>query len=151
MYSTSPIPSSDQVKYLELVFYLLLVNKEDFFPRLTCKSSEHRLSCHALPPNTPQVQPQESDLNLKVREYRRKMGFGSLSTPSEGSEIVLDQSKVDQHIRGVQAHLEAMIQSGLHHMRKNELWKRMLYGVSTSPDTKSVSSVGCGVCNSGCD
>ena len=145
MMYTDPDKSTDNVRYLELVFYLLLVNKEDIFPRLTCSGPHLRASCHPLPPNTPQSEPgaEESDLHLKVMEHRRKMGFGSLATPSAASQIVLDRERVDQQMHGVQTHLEAMIQKALHNMRKDELWKRMVYGIhegrSVSPSTRTIS------------
>lgn len=65
------------------------------------------------------------------------MGFGSLATPSAASQLMLDKDKLEQHLQSVQAHLEGIIQNGLHHMRKDELWKRMLYGSgSTGMETK---------------
>lgn len=65
------------------------------------------------------------------------MGFGSLATPSAACEQMLDQDKVEQQLHSVQTHLEGIVREGLHHMRKNELWKRMLYGSSnTGPDSR---------------
>ena len=132
MYSR-PHPSADEVQYLRLEFYLLLVNTRDYFP---CLLSPHVSSAtsHTFPLAGPQ---EESDLNLKVREHLRKMGFG-LSTLSVASQV-LDEVKVQDQLRAVCTHLEAVVQEALHHMRKNELWKRMLYGVPHSNDGKTVS------------
>ena len=118
------------------MFYLLLVNTEDLFPCLTCP--ELPGSCHALPPTVPAGE--KSDLNLKVREHRRKMGYGLMSTPSVASQLVLDKTKVQGQLQIVRTHLETVVQSALHHMKKDELWKRMLYGVPhTSEGSKAVS------------
>ena len=127
-------PSSDHVQYLQLVFYLLLVNTEDLFPCLV--SPEVTASCHAIPPTAIS---EESDLNLKVREYRRKMGYGLLSTPSVASQLVLNEAKVEGQMHEVRTHLERVVQDALHHMRKDELWKRMLYGISHTNEGKAVS------------
>ncbi len=133
--------SSDQVQYLQLVFYLLLVNKEDLFPCLTSPSPQHSASCHALPPTAPQreaEEEEESDLHLKVQEHRRKMGYGIRPSGSPASQLVLDKEKVEGQIHAVRTHLESVIQNALHHMKKDELWKRMLYGASHSSEGKTV-------------
>lgn len=115
---------ADNAEYLvDLQFYLLLVNKEDYFPRLTSSSPGLLASRHPDP-----VDSDESDLNLKVREHRRKMGFGPLAATSVAS--LLDHDKVEQQLQGVRAYLESIINDTQHHMRKNDLWKRMLYGNS---------------------
>ena len=134
--------SSDEVQYLQLIFYLLLVNKEDLFPCLTSTSPLHMASCHALPPTAPQREAEEvdSDLRLKVEEHRRKMGYGMRPSASPASQQVLDAEKVEGQIHAVRTHLEAVIQSALHHMKKDELWKRMLYGASHSLEGKIVSA-----------
>lgn len=139
---TSHGPSSDQVQYLELVFYLLLVDKENYFPSLTSSSCDQNASCHTHPAPTPTPwgageAGEESDLHMKVREHRLKMGFGLAGS----SELVLDRQLVENQLHVVRTQLEATIQSALHHMRKDELWKRLLYGASTSSEGKSVSNL----------
>lgn len=149
---------------LKLVFYLLMVHKEDNFPRLTCNSPQLRASCHAHPVTTGtsaslavagggglggvrSATPSdnegetttESELNAKVRAHRRKLGFGSLSGGSPASRVVLDKTVIDEQIRGVQTHLETTIRNALYHIRRDELWKRMLYGKEkNAPETKPV-------------
>ena len=126
---------------LKLVFFLLMVHKEDNFPRLTCNSPQLRASCHTHPvtgtslggirsatPSDNEGEEAESELNVKVRAHRRKLGFGSLSAGSTASRVVLDKSAIDEQIRGVQTHLETTIRNALYHIRRDELWKRMLYG-----------------------
>lgn len=130
---------------LKLVFYLLMVHKEDNFPRLTCNSPQLRASCHSHPvtsgtgtsvlggirsatPSDNEGESTESELNAKVRAHRRKLGFGSLSGGSPASCVVLDKALIDEQIRGVQTHLETTIRNALYHIRRDELWKRMLYG-----------------------
>lgn len=129
---------------LKLVFYLLMVHKEDNFPRLTCNSPQLRASCHTHPvtgtnvgglggirsatPSDIEGEETESELNAKVRAHRRKLGFGSLSGGSPASRVVLDKAVIDEQIRGVQTHLETTIRNALYHIRRDELWKRMLYG-----------------------
>ena len=128
---------------LKLVFYLLMVHKEDNFPRLTCNSPQLRASCHTHPvttgstsvggirsatPSDNEGETAESELNAKVRAHRRKLGFGSLSGGSPASRVVLDKTVIDEQIRGVQTHLETTIRNALYHIRRDELWKRMLYG-----------------------
>jgi hypothetical protein len=138
---------------LKLVFYLLMVHKEDNFPRLTCNSPQLRASCHTHPitsgtgigggggglggirsatPSDNEGETAESELNAKVRAHRRKLGFGSLSGGSPASRVVLDKTVIDEQIRGVQTHLETTIRNALYHIRRDELWKRMLYGKERS-------------------
>ena len=85
-------------KYLKLVFYLLLVNKYDQYPRLTCDSPHLSSSKHPEPLMAPLGSPikeyDESDLNFSVRKRRRKLGFGSLATPSAASQVVINMSVI---------------------------------------------------------
>ena len=131
---------------LKLVFYLLMVHKEDNFPRLTCNSPQLRASCHTHPvtgtsvgglggirsrsttPSDNEGEEAESELNAKVRAHRRKLGFGSLSGGSAASRVVLDKALIDEQIRGVQTHLETTVRNAAYHVRRDELWKRLLYG-----------------------
>ena len=142
--------SGEAGNILKLVFYLLMVHKEDTFPRLTCNSPQLRASCHAHPftsvggrsatPSDNEEGETESELNVKVRAHRRKLGFGSLSTGTSASRVVLDKSMISEQIRGVQTHLETTIKNALYHMRRDELWKRLLYGreKNTQDSTKPV-------------
>lgn len=68
----------------------------------------------------------ESDFNIKVREHRRKMGL--LSTPSQASQLTLDSQLIGEHMVGVKGHLEEACQGALSHMRRDYLWKRLVYG-----------------------
>ena len=73
----------------------------------------------------------ESELHLRVRRHRRLLGLGSLapSSSSGGSQlVVLDSVVVEQQMRAVRTHLEEMVKNASYHMRRDELWKRMLYG-----------------------
>ena len=65
-----------------------------------------------------------SELNIKVREHRRKMGL--LSTPPPASH--LHAEFMQEHMTGVKSHLEEACQEALSHMRRDVLWKRMVYG-----------------------
>ncbi len=132
--STCLHPTSDSVQYLQLVFYLLLVNTRDFFPCLTSTTE----TTTSTPPAEPQGGSQDSDLKLKVREHRRKMGYGLMSTPA--SQVILEKSKVEGQMDAVRTHLETIVQNALHHMRKDELWKRMLYGVPHTNEGRTVRS-----------
>lgn len=133
-----------------------MVHKEDLFPRLTLNSPNLRASCHTHPvtsvggrsatPSDNEEEEAESELNVKVRAHRRKLGFGSLSAGSSASCIVLDKSMISEQIRGVQTHLENIINNALYHMRRDELWKRLLYGRerSSQDSTKPLPvSFGC--------
>jgi len=65
---TPHLSQSDDVQYLKLVFYLLLVHTKDHFPRLTSSSPSLTASCHPLPANTDHLEPgsRESDLHQEV-------------------------------------------------------------------------------------
>lgn len=143
------LPSENSDQTLKLNYYLLLVHTSDQFPRLTRDSPDLRPTCHALPTGLLGADPdfeesnKESELNIKVREHRRKMGFGSLTTPSLASQIVLNQFLIEEHMRGVKGHLHKVGQDALCHMRRDVLWKRLLYGQLRpqyeTPSTASVS------------
>lgn len=115
------------------------MNSRDKFPCLTSDSPELSASRHSLPlPQPPHQQAEESDLNHKVREHRRKMGYGLMATPSTASQHMLARENVESRLHAVRTHLEGMIREALHHMRKDELWKRLLYGASYSSEGRSV-------------
>lgn len=138
----------DKGRLLKLVFYLLLVNKYEQFPRLTCDSQP---TSHPIPTSTSNTLPsshphtshtlnaadsdEESALGLKVREHRRKLGFSSLSAPSAASQVVVNTSLIEGQMRNVQTHLENVIRNALYHMRRDELWKRLLYGHNMTQHT----------------
>ena len=121
-------PPSDSGQHIELVFYLLLVNTEHVFPCLV----ELTASGHTPSPMTPTSDSEESNLNLQVREHWRRLGLRLMAAPSATAQLLLDQDKVERQTHAVRTHLEEVVQNALHHMRKDELWKRMLYGVSHS-------------------
>ncbi len=58
------------------------------------------------------------------------MGLGSLATSSGSSLTVLEEDLVETQMQCLRTHLEITIDNGLIHMRKDELWKRMLYGTA---------------------
>ena len=75
---------------------------------------------------------------VQVKEHRRRMGLGSLTTPSASIQQVLEHEQIEQLGHSMKTYLEDVIQNGLHRMRKDELWKRMLYGNSDpAADSKS--------------
>lgn len=141
LYNAGLPPSTSSGMQLELIFYLLVVNSEEKFPRLINDSPELSASCHALPPTVPEGLAEESDLNLKVREHRRRMGYGLMATPT-ASRYMSSQS-VESQLHAVRTHLETVIRKALHHMRKDELWKRLLYGATFSSEGKVVSLSWC--------
>lgn len=140
LYSPSSSPSSSgQQLILQLKFYLLLVNSEEKFPCLISDCPELTASRHALPPTAPEALTEgESDLNLKVKEHRRRMGYGLMATPT-ASRHLLRKESVECQVHAVRTHLETVITRALHHMRKDELWKRLLYGAAFSSEGKFVS------------
>lgn len=95
----SPL-SEDKGKHLTLNFYLLLVNKFDKYPRLTCDSPHLSASRHPLPrpasesPGDEEFD--ESELYLNVRKHRRKLGFGSLASPPAASHLVLNTPQIGE-------------------------------------------------------
>ncbi len=56
--------------------------------------------------------------------------MGLLSTPSQASQLVLNTRLIAEHMTGVKLHLEEACQVALSHMRRDALWKRMVYGQS---------------------
>lgn len=125
---------SDSAHCLCLIFYLLLVNKYDKFPRLTCDSPQKDRSVfQSRFPTKSSLSPDdttviESELHLSVKKHRMKLGLDPLLKPSTASQLVLDSRLIHEHIQGLQVHFEAIVKNAVHHMRRDELWKRMLYG-----------------------
>ena len=145
MYKPDHTPTTSREQYLELAFYLLLVNSEEKFPCLTSDLPVLTASCHAVPPSVSEDLTEESDLNVQVREHRRRMGYGLMATPT-ASRQVLSAEKVGSQVHAVRTHLESVIRRALHHMRKDELWKRLLYGASYSTEGRTVSTCGISRC-----
>ena len=134
---------------LNLVFYLLLVNINDRFPRRTRDASSHGSSLHpdsqyvptrAGPSPEDPVHELDSELHLSVKKHRLKLGLDPLLRPSSSSSsasrLVQDDSLVREHMQSLQGHFEGIVKNALHHMRRDELWKRMLYGRHRTEPTK---------------
>lgn len=120
---------------LDLVFYLLLVNMFDKFPRPTCESAPLPSSQYGASQNRFARSPDdltgstESELYLSVRKHRLKLGLEPmLQVSSTASQLVLDGSLIQEHIKSLEEHFEGVVKNAVHHMRRDELWKRMLYG-----------------------
>ena len=94
---------------LSLRLFLLLVNKTEQFPRLTVdapvvsrsKGSGTR-SALSMDPDEVQGGGQESILHHSVRHSRRKLGYGSLNSPSSGSQVVINPSVISEQMTGLQ-------------------------------------------------
>ena len=134
----------DNPHCLNLVFYLLLVNIHDKFPRLTRDVSSHASTQSSTPsPSKPPHSPEdlahhsESELHVSVRKRRLKLGLDPLLRPaSSASQLVLDDALMREHVRSLQGHFEGIVKNAIHHMRRDELWKRMLYGRYRSEHSK---------------
>lgn len=119
---------------LELVFYLLLVDKYDKFPRPTCESAQLPSSQYGTYSSKLAVSPEEltqsteSELHLSVRKHRLKLGLEPVHRSSTASQLVLDGNLIQEHVRSLEEHFEGVVKNAVHHMRRDELWKRMLYG-----------------------
>jgi len=138
---------SNSMHCLHLVFYLLLVNKYDKFPRLTC-DSPRQSAFHGRFPTKSSLSPDdttviESELHLSVQKHRMKLGLDPLLKPSTASQLVLDGRLIHEHIQGLQVHFESIVKNAVHHMRRDELWKRMLYGRHRSEPRPSVVRMVC--------
>lgn len=97
---------------LSLRLFLLLVNKMEQFPRLTInspavshpKGSTMRSAITCVSPDLDEVQDgrQESLLHHNVRSSRRKLGYGSLSSPSSVSQVVINPTVIAEQMAGLQ-------------------------------------------------
>lgn len=122
------------LQYLELVFYLLLVDKYDKFPRPTCESAPLPNSPYSAYSRKLAVSPDEltqsteSELHLSVRKHRLKLGLEPVLRSSTASQLVLNESLIQEHVRSLEEHFEGIVKNAVHHMRRDELWKRLLYG-----------------------
>jgi hypothetical protein len=119
---------------LNLAFYLLLVNNREKFPRRALDSSPvatdttTNSQCTILPsPEEPAAHASDSELHVSVRKRRIKLGLDA-HLRSKASRLVVDGGLIREHMRSLQGHFEGIVKSALHHMRRDELWKRMLYG-----------------------
>ena len=130
---------------LNLIFYLLLVNINNKFPRLTCDSSLYTVNSSfsaskygatrlGQSPDESLHNP-ESELHLSMRKRRIKLGLDP-QLRSTASQLVLDGNLLCEHVQSLQGHFEGIVKNALHHMRRDELWKRMLYGRYRSEGTK---------------
>ena len=97
---------------LSLRLYLLLVNKTECFPRLTIdapavspskgSSTHSATSAMFMDPAEVQSGGHESLLHHSVRNTRRKMGYGSLNSPSSGSQVVINPNVISEQMTGLQ-------------------------------------------------
>ena len=143
---------------LGLAFYLLLVNINERFPRLTRDSSplapdtvaavvattSSTQSGGIFPSSgkpgqssneSTSLRSQESELHVSMRKRRMKLGLDPLHC-STTSQLISDGRLVKEHMQGLQGHLEGIVKNAMHHMRRDELWKRMLYGRYRSDPSK---------------
>lgn len=130
-----------------LAFYLLLVNINERFPRLTCNllphSSDATSTQYPLQPAKSGISPeestihdQESELHMSMRKRRLKLGLDPLHR-STASRLISDGKLVHEHMQSLQGHFEGIVKNAMHHMRRDELWKRMLYGKYRSEPNKA--------------
>ena len=64
---------------------------------------------------------------------------------SVASQLVVGGALIKEHMRSLQGHFEGVVKNALHHMRRDELWKRMLYGGHRSDPAKPASMQVCEV------
>ena len=105
---------------LSLWLFLLLVNKTERFPRLTIdasavshskgSSTHSTLSPMSIDPVEVQGGSKESLLHHSVRNSRRKLGYGSLSSPSSGSQVVINPNVISEQMTGLQV-IHALLSS----------------------------------------
>ena len=104
--------SAHNKKALSLSVYMILVNKVDVFPRFTLPSSliSRNSATKIASPVTSlgngggkmeTLVERESTLNASVRDHRRKLGYGSLNTPSAGSEVVINVEIIEEEMNGL--------------------------------------------------
>ena len=93
---------------LPLKLYMLLKNKLEIYPRLTVNSPltstvRKMASRHSEEEESMEVE-EQSQLHLSVRNHRRKLGYGSLSTPSAASQVVLNTTIMDEQMEGLKVY-----------------------------------------------
>lgn len=108
--SQSPLDSNH--KLLSLNIYMLLVDKVEMYPRLTVISpigtrketseiSSNRIDEVVVSVVSSSEDEKESKLRESVRDHRRRLGYGSLNTPSAGSEIVINEGLIMEQMNGL--------------------------------------------------
>ena len=68
---------------LELILYLVLLNKYEEFPRL----SHFQLATPSPSPSPELINPDDEDLHISVQRKRRSLGYESLYSPSSASQV----------------------------------------------------------------
>ena len=91
---------------LPLVIYILLVNRLEMFPRLAIdsplvSSRTTRIGGVAGEAWSDHASQRESQFHDSVKFHRRKMGYGSLGSPSTASEIVFNPHLLDEFMQGL--------------------------------------------------
>ena len=72
-----------QKNSLELILYLVLLNKYEEFPRL----SHFQLATPSPSPSPELINPDDEDLHISVQRKRRSLGYESLYSPSSASQV----------------------------------------------------------------
>ena len=102
------VPVTLEAYNLQLHVYVILVNKTDVFPRLTVNLSPPKVRSRANDDSS-EVQ---SQLHSSVCTHRRKLGYGSLSSPSAASQLVINSLIIREHVSALQVfivnYLEAL-------------------------------------------
>jgi hypothetical protein len=123
------VPNSDHSNStISLSIYMILVNKHDKFPRLTVYSPLVGGGATTPTEDLDLVNEKQSELHLSVQSHRRKLGYGSLNTPTGGSSVVINESIINEEMKGLKRHFYNVIMAAQSHVKRNELWKRLLYG-----------------------
>ncbi len=86
---------------LPLKIYMLLVNRVDIYPRLTIdspvvSSSNRKLAGISLPED------RQSQLHDSVKFHRRKLGYGSLGSPSSVADMVFNPHLLKELMNGLE-------------------------------------------------
>ena len=75
--------SQQQKNSLELILYLVLLNKYEEFPRL----SHFQLATLSPSPSPELINADDEDLHISVQRKRRSLGYESLYSPSSASQV----------------------------------------------------------------
>ena len=92
---------------LPLVIHMLLVNKLELYPRLTVDSplvSSGHKPVRAEPQDSG-LREKESRLQGSVRLHRRKLGYGSLGSPSSASQVVFNSAFLEELMAELKVHV----------------------------------------------
>ena len=84
---------------ITLTMYMILVNKVDMYPRLTVYCTP-TIRVASIPTDDTHDE-RQSQFHLSVRNHRRKLGYGSLNTPTSGSGIVINDNVIQEEMRAV--------------------------------------------------